>query len=533
MVVAGSRGVSRLVVISIVLIASLSLRLFYIEYQPYWVDEAYTRWFVQRSFHELWFWVPSFESHPPTYYTITKIWNILFPLGNFSERYFSLSLSVFLALFLAFGFRGVFQQKDNESFAIIVIALFMSYPILVWYSVEARPYILYCFAYAVAILGFYKIINSPDSDNNWSNWSGWTLLTVGIILTNWMHSTGPLLSFIIYACLLFHVLIFSSKNHLKMFVLSTAVAFLFSIPLLMMLISQVTSWRSGSWIPEPTLKQFIGLSFNLFSPITLQHLVLSLIGEGAVFNIIDRLLRLVFPILAVFSLYQFIKCSRFQLIYLAIFAALPPLLFYIISMAGPNILLDRILLPVIVPFLLMISVLIANFYIRFVNGGTVLFLILLASILYGSYFQLSNGRKEPWDNIYLELQMAQNKGDTILVFPNAIAHAIEWAGAGGSSKLDYTQIPFDYPAIGLTDYSPGGTPGVAGLRKEDMIYIAENVNFDSDGITVVTRSARLFDPNGYLRETLENLGFELIDQSKVSGSIFINKYRRLKARLVD
>src|SRR5438046_9525518 len=42
--------------------------------RPLWLDEAYSAWFSARGWNYLWTVVPTYETHPPFYYSILKLW---------------------------------------------------------------------------------------------------------------------------------------------------------------------------------------------------------------------------------------------------------------------------------------------------------------------------------------------------------------------------------------------------------------------------------------------------------------------------
>src|SRR3546814_9662598 len=42
-----------------------------------WLDEAYSVWFSQQSWHVLWREPPYYETHPPLYYSLLKLWRCL------------------------------------------------------------------------------------------------------------------------------------------------------------------------------------------------------------------------------------------------------------------------------------------------------------------------------------------------------------------------------------------------------------------------------------------------------------------------
>ena len=61
-----------------VTLLALALRLVGVGSRPLWLDEAYTAFFSSRGWHELWTVVPTYETHPPFYYSLVKVWRELF-----------------------------------------------------------------------------------------------------------------------------------------------------------------------------------------------------------------------------------------------------------------------------------------------------------------------------------------------------------------------------------------------------------------------------------------------------------------------
>src|SRR6478672_11226701 len=55
-------------------ILALFMRLGHIGSRPIWLDEAFSQWFSSQSFHYLWTVLPSYEVHPPFYYSLLKAW---------------------------------------------------------------------------------------------------------------------------------------------------------------------------------------------------------------------------------------------------------------------------------------------------------------------------------------------------------------------------------------------------------------------------------------------------------------------------
>src|SRR6476661_7644029 len=58
-------------------VLALLIRAVHLSARPLWLDEAYSAWFSARAWHYLWTVVPTYEPHPPFYYSILKGWRAI------------------------------------------------------------------------------------------------------------------------------------------------------------------------------------------------------------------------------------------------------------------------------------------------------------------------------------------------------------------------------------------------------------------------------------------------------------------------
>src|SRR5205085_2312572 len=70
-------------------VLALALRLIDLGGRPLWLDEAFSAWFSDRSFHYLWTVVPTYEAHPPFHYSVLKLWRSILGEGTIALRSFS------------------------------------------------------------------------------------------------------------------------------------------------------------------------------------------------------------------------------------------------------------------------------------------------------------------------------------------------------------------------------------------------------------------------------------------------------------
>jgi predicted membrane-bound mannosyltransferase len=77
-----------LTVAAAAVLLALAVRLNGIALRPLWLDEAYSAWFSTRSWDYLWTAVPTYEPHPPFYYSLLKLWRGLAGGGAVALRSF-------------------------------------------------------------------------------------------------------------------------------------------------------------------------------------------------------------------------------------------------------------------------------------------------------------------------------------------------------------------------------------------------------------------------------------------------------------
>lgn len=483
---------------------SFIFRLYYIDSQPYWLDESYTVWFAAQSYSSLFFWVPTFESHPPLYYATVKLWNET--AGIFfenPERYFSLILSILLILVTYKIWKQISTKiKIENNIDSIPIILFLSFSSLIsWYSIEARPYLLFVLAYSVILYGFFCVVDKK----NHNNVKSWLILSLGALLTNWSHSTGPIHSFVIYATLLINHFGDKKSENLKYLIYSVLVVFTFSIPLLYIIFQQLQGWATGSWISEPSLFLLLKITNFLYLPHNSLDFLLGLVN-GHVFKSLVLPIYLLIPILFGYGIYLMTKQKNIYLFYLILFSFLAPIIYYLTSLFGPNILLGRVLIPVVIPYYLFLAVTIAQ--IKNMKIVLIILGLLFIQLFYDSYEKFEYKQKEPWDKIYAYLS-TQSKDSLILIFPNALIHPLSKAGEFDTDCLNIKSLPHEYPAINKSTFYPGGTPSVPGFTTGDVKSFKQLINDNYSKIILVARGESLYDPNGIIHDEFANSNFKL------------------------
>jgi mannosyltransferase len=120
------------------LLAALALRLYRLDGQSLWYDEAVTADLARRSFGELTRWTAN-DIQPPLYYYVVAIWGRLAGWSEWSLRFPSAWFGVLGVPLLALVARRLTDTRAVAGLAALLVAL---HPLLVYYSQEARMYTL-------------------------------------------------------------------------------------------------------------------------------------------------------------------------------------------------------------------------------------------------------------------------------------------------------------------------------------------------------------------------------------------------------
>src|SRR5206468_2683430 len=183
---------------------ALALRLIDLGSRPLWLDEAYSAWFSARGWDYLWSVVPTYEPHPPFYYSILKLWRQLFRGGDVAVRSLSVLFGVgtIPVLFAAASEQERQDPPDRPLLRASAAALLAALsPMLVILDQEVRPYPLLIFAYSIATLGLLRLLREFRAGHAGS-WRSWMLLGVGTELSLWAHGIGILYAACVMVALL-------------------------------------------------------------------------------------------------------------------------------------------------------------------------------------------------------------------------------------------------------------------------------------------------------------------------------------------
>ena len=238
---------------------ALALRLINLGGRNLWLDEAFSAWFSERSFHYLWTVLPTYEAHPPFYYSLLKVWRSLFGDGATALRSLSVLFSTLtVPVLMAAALEQERQEPSDHPMLRVGLVGFLGAcsPMLMFIGQEARPYALLAFAYAVATLMVLRLTRQFKAAEA-GRWSDWLMLGVAAELTAWSHGLGVLYAACLALALLPAWLVRPlGRDRIIRGVATSALVAIVYVPCLLMIKSRAGDWGTNwlAWHPSMLLQ---------------------------------------------------------------------------------------------------------------------------------------------------------------------------------------------------------------------------------------------------------------------------------------
>jgi mannosyltransferase len=180
-VAVGARGGARartatrgaLLAVAALTLLAAALRFSTLDLQSYWYNEAATALLTKKSFGDMLDSIPRMEGNPPLYYVLAWLWAKVFGSGEAGLR----SLSALCGTAMVPVAYAAGARLANARAGVGLAALVAFSPLLVWFSQEARPYILLALLTALALIAFLRCVESWGTrDLAW--WAGLSALAL-------------------------------------------------------------------------------------------------------------------------------------------------------------------------------------------------------------------------------------------------------------------------------------------------------------------------------------------------------------------
>lgn len=472
-------------------IAAVGVRLIGIGMRPLWLDEAYSAWFSAQSWHDLWTVVPTYETHPPFYYSLLKLWRSIFGGSAVSLRLPSMILgaaTVPVTMLAAREFERL--RASGRPLLLMGIAGFLAGfgPTLVEHGQEARPYAPMAFAYAVAIFGLLKLLGD-FSDGGAGSRRNWAIFAVGAELTLWSHALG-----LIYAgCLAFALApewlgkSAPRQRYVRGVLTATAVTTLY-VPCLWLIVGRTGDWGSGwlTWNPEMllTLLSVYGVPVEVLTiGSAVAALILFLSAKRAIsFGFSER---------------GWTADRALLLLWWG-----PPLITALVSALYIPLFLPRTLTPTLIPCYLAVAAALART--ASARERMLLSAGLVLTLVPSTVAMALRPTTEAWDQVDAYLQQKVRPGDVVWLYPND--SALPLRAAGPASSYPRHGIPAEYPALGVKGEHRAGSPAVVSLTTDAIENLVHGPEARSRGtIWLVLTQPNFFDPRDELAHALSTV----------------------------
>ena len=452
-----------------ILAVALVLRLAFLAGWPLWLDESWSRWMAERDWAGLSEAAARYDTHPPFYYALLKLW-----LGVAGAAPLSLRLPSFAAgvAMVPLAWLAAREVRLPPWLAAALVAVS---PALVIASRQARPYALFAFAFALALWAALRLLRAPDRRI-------WLIYGLALEAALWLHSLGALFAAALAGSLLLgFALNRTVRAQFLPFLIVHLLAGLAWLPAFLTLLEQRRVW-THTWLRFSAAAVPDGLAHGLAAP-----------GAGAI---------LVF-LLAALGLGALLRDRERRpagILFLAT-ALGPALATILLSAVSTPIFLPRTLVPSVLPLLLLAAAGAASLKQPLLECiAAMASLIVLAT---ASALTIASPPEERWYALSHWLDTHVRPGDEVWLMPNELSLPLGYARGGAPLGVPVEQLPAPFPAPDHPGPRYSGTLAVPGMTEADAARaVADAAVRHVRGLWVITRFSGLFDPEDSLRRRL-------------------------------
>lgn len=377
---------------------SLIFRILWVNFESAWIDEAYSIQLSAKTIKEIIIGCIN-DQHPPLFYIILKFW-----MGNSLNVSRARFLSVLIGSITIIQVFFILRKLQFTNWKSIIIAcLFISIsPMHIWYSQEARMYIMLLFFALLSIHFYINIIFNPLQDKQSSNFSNWVLLILINIFSLYLHYFSI---FLIIFEFIFFLYVIEKKwlkpKQCKFGLFSFFTIGLGFLPWSPVLINQFLMHKLA-WISEPTIFSIIA-SINrlILGPIVV------FLSDGL--NVIVFLSFLVLVIFGIKKINITQNNDYLSYLFLVSWFFIPILLIITFSLFSPIFQFKQLII-VLVPA---ITITILTVGILLKKIGKILLLGLLVITFFSTIYQQINMTKDDWRGLTKYIEEKYEYGDLL------------------------------------------------------------------------------------------------------------------------
>ena len=436
--------VTPLRLVASLLFLALALRSISIASRPLWLDEAFSAWFADRSFDYLWHVLPTYEAHPPLYYSILKSWRLVFGGTPLALRSLSVLFGVLAVPVVIAAARE--QERLSPTGRPLLhfgLAGFLaaSSPVLVFVGQEARPYPLLVLAYSVAILGLLQLMQQFRQGSA-GKWPAWILFGAGSELTLWAHSLGLLYASCLALALAPHLLNGqASRARIVRGAITAIIVALTYAPCLLLVMNRVHDWEANWLHWEPSM---------LFQLMRLYMVPVETLTLASAITALAMLLLIKRALVSTYLSRGWNSDRALLLLWLG-----PPMLAALVSALFVPVFLARTLSGTFVPLYLIVGGALARSREPFERR--IIAAMICITLLPSTIALAMRPPSERWDLVASYLSRNVGAKDQVWLYPADSALPIDAIGAHVRGKL--RPIPEPFPTTGFKGPIRAGWPG--------------------------------------------------------------------------
>jgi mannosyltransferase len=442
----------------LMLALGIGLRLWRITGDPLWLDEAYSAYAADHGFAFLWQVVPRYETHPPFYYSLLRLWTMAFGDGLMALRLMGVvaGLATLPVVAWAAAEAGALMgwpERRRRVAMLVALALASVAPLLIEMSRQVRPYPIMILVYAAATMLLLRLAGRARGGQPIRG-RAFALYLVVLEAMLWLHNLGPLYAVALTVALGIAVAGRIGRGDVPWLAGGHLMAGLLYLPGFLILLGQAPTWADTTWLRFAVNGLFLDRLATIYAvqgwPVIaaalLAGLSLATLGRDAEGRRIAAMLL--------------------------ILAWLPVMLAVILSLTVAPVFITRTMTAAGMPFLLLLALGVAGSQRRRI--AVVAALVLGGAMIGASVSARSRGPMQDWYATVGWLRQHVRPGDTILAYPNE--GALPLAYALRDRQLDYPVRPIPTPVPSFNDDGgryPTGSRGVVSLPPDRLAAIAD------------------------------------------------------------
>lgn len=472
--------------------AAIVLRCWDLADRSLWLDESWSRWMAAQPLADLWASARRFDTHPPFYYSLLRLWQAIAPESPLGLRSLSILAGLVMLPLAWLCGRKIDAMGWTAPFAVAAVAV--SAPLVIA-ARQARPYALFALAFALALWAALALLRSPERRPLL-----WAAYFAGFAPLLWLHGLGMLFGAALGVGLFAGLALQRRlRQEIVPFLAVHALAALLWLPALLTILEQRRAWTQ-TWLRFAWSDVVPGLASGLAAPgvAGLAILALALFGGGVLVRRAE---------------------DRPLAILMLLAALLPATLTVLLSATGSPVFLPRTLVPSALPLLLLAAAGIARMErlpARGAAAGVALALLAAASVA-----EVRRPPEERWAELAGWLDGRVGPDEEVWLLPNELALPFGF-GRGAAPAYEVRGVPAPFPAPGHVGPRHTGTVAVPGVTAADAErLVADARRRGVSGIWLVSRFPRWFDPEANLAAALG----EPAEATSAFAPLWIQHYR--------